>query len=54
VRESQSRHGLTNLKVGNDKDKIVSFVMHGGGRNADDYLNAWVELANKKTLLSSA
>lgn len=34
----------------NDKDKIV-FVMHGGGRNADDYLNAWVELANKNNLL---
>lgn len=33
-----------------DKDKIV-FVMHGGGRNADDYLNAWVELADKKNLL---
>jgi len=33
-----------------DKDKIV-FVMHGGGRNADDYLNAWVELANKNNLL---
>ncbi|SDQ04805.1 hypothetical protein [Flagellimonas zhangzhouensis] len=34
----------------NDKDKIV-FVMHGGGRNADDYLNAWIELANKNNLL---
>tara|TARA_B100000949_G_scaffold108080_1_gene95976 strand:- start:38133 stop:39068 length:936 start_codon:yes stop_codon:yes gene_type:complete len=34
----------------NDKDKIV-FVMHGGGRNADDYLNAWTELANKNNLL---
>ncbi|MDF0708253.1 hypothetical protein [Flagellimonas okinawensis] len=34
----------------NDKDKIV-FVMHGGGRNADDYLNAWIELANKNDLL---
>jgi len=34
----------------NDKDKIV-FVMHGGGRNANDYLNAWVELANKNNLL---
>lgn len=33
-----------------DKDKIV-FVMHGGGRNADDYLNAWVELADKNKLL---
>ncbi len=33
-----------------NKDKIV-FVMHGGGRNADDYLNAWVELANKNNLL---
>lgn len=33
-----------------DKDKIV-FVMHGGGRNADDYLNAWTELANKNNLL---
>jgi predicted esterase len=34
----------------NDKDKIV-FVMHGGGRNADDYLNAWIDLANKNNLL---
>ena len=34
----------------NDKDKIV-FVMHGGGRNADDYLNAWTELADKNNLL---
>lgn len=34
----------------NDKDKIV-FVMHGGGRNAEDYLNAWVELADKNNLL---
>lgn len=34
----------------NDKDKIV-FVMHGGGRNAYDYLNAWVKLANKNNLL---
>ncbi|MFT5647084.1 MAG: hypothetical protein ACI976_001773, partial [Aureispira sp.] len=34
----------------NDRDKIV-FVMHGGGRNANDYLNAWVELANKNNLL---
>ncbi|WMI64108.1 hypothetical protein RBH94_08490 [Aestuariibaculum sp. YM273] len=34
----------------NDKDKIV-FVMHGGGRNANDYLNAWIELANKNDLL---
>ncbi|WP_422354499.1 hypothetical protein [Roseivirga pacifica] len=34
----------------NDKDKIV-FVMHGGGRNADDYLNAWIDLANENNLL---
>ena len=33
-----------------DEDKIV-FVMHGGGRNAKDYLNAWVDLANKNNLL---
>jgi predicted esterase len=33
-----------------DKNKIV-FVMHGGGRNADDYLNAWIELADKNKLL---
>jgi len=33
----------------NNQDKIV-FVMHGGGRNADDYLNAWIELANKNNL----
>lgn len=34
----------------NDKDKIV-FVMHGGGRNADDYLKAWIELADENNLL---
>lgn len=33
-----------------DQDKIV-FVMHGGGRNADDYLDAWVELAENNNLL---
>ena len=33
-----------------DEDKIV-FVMHGGGRNADEYLDAWVELAEQDTLL---
>ena len=33
----------------NDKDKIV-FVMHGSGRNTDDYLNAWTELADKNNL----
>lgn len=33
-----------------DQDKIV-FVMHGGGRNADDYRNAWIELAESNNLL---
>lgn len=33
-----------------NKDKIV-FVMHGGGRNAEDYLNAWIEIANENNLL---
>ncbi len=33
-----------------DQDKIM-FVMHGGGRNADDYLNAWIELADSNNLL---
>ncbi len=33
-----------------DQERII-FVMHGGGRNADDYLNAWVELANENNLL---
>ncbi|MEO2058925.1 MAG: hypothetical protein ABGW76_02495 [Mesonia sp.] len=33
-----------------DQDNIV-FVMHGGGRNAADYLNAWIELANQNNLL---
>lgn len=33
----------------NDQDEIV-FVMHGGGRNADDYLDAWVELADNNNL----
>lgn len=31
-------------------DQII-FVMHGGGRNADDYLNTWVEIAKEKKLL---
>ena len=33
-----------------NEDKIV-FVMHGGGRNADDYLSAWVKLADENNLL---
>ncbi|WP_052823404.1 hypothetical protein [Neotamlana sedimentorum] len=33
-----------------DQDNIV-FVMHGGGRNADDYLQAWIELADINNLL---
>lgn len=33
-----------------DKDPIV-FIMHGGGRNAEDYLDAWVEIAQKNNLL---
>lgn len=33
-----------------NQDKIL-FVMHGGGRNADDYRDAWVELANTHNLL---
>lgn len=32
-----------------NEDKIV-FVMHGGGRNADDYLDAWIEIAKKNNL----
>jgi predicted esterase len=31
-------------------NKIV-FVMHGGGRNAEDYLDAWVEIAQKNNVL---
>jgi len=37
-------------KTWQNSDKIV-FVMHGGGRNADDYLNAWKEIAEKQKLL---
>lgn len=33
-----------------DQDKIV-FVMHGGGRNADDYLEAWIDLAEENNIL---
>lgn len=33
-----------------NKDKIV-FVMHGGGRNADDYLDAWKEIADENNFL---
>ena len=29
----------------------VLFVMHGMGRNADDYLNAWTEIADRQGLL---
>ncbi|WP_185152545.1 hypothetical protein, partial [Fulvivirga aurantia] len=31
-------------------DRII-FVMHGGGRNADDYLAAWTDLAEQQNLL---
>lgn len=33
-----------------DNDKVV-FVMHGGGRNAEDYLDAWQDLAIENNLL---
>ncbi|MCX2745602.1 hypothetical protein OO013_17100 [Mangrovivirga sp. M17] len=33
-----------------DQDEIV-FVMHGGGRNADDYLDAWTTIAEENNLL---
>ncbi|WP_224484722.1 hypothetical protein [Robertkochia aurantiaca] len=33
-----------------DQNKIV-FVMHGGGRNAEDYLNTWTQLADENNLL---
>jgi len=33
-----------------NNDKII-FVMHGGGRNAGDYLNAWIKLADKNNFL---
>lgn len=33
-----------------NEDKIV-FVMHGGGRNADDYLEAWKDIAETNNLL---
>jgi predicted esterase len=29
----------------------ILFVMHGGGRNADDYLDAWKELADSNNIL---
>jgi len=32
-----------------NEDKIV-FIMHGGGRNAEDYLNAWIEIAQENNL----
>lgn len=34
---------------GNGND--VMFVMHGGGRNASDYLDAWISLADTMNLL---
>lgn len=33
-----------------DGDDIL-FVMHGAGRNADDYLNAWIDYADANTTL---
>ncbi|MGA9590196.1 MAG: hypothetical protein WBV11_10235 [Salegentibacter sp.] len=33
-----------------NEDKII-FVMHGGGRNADEYLGAWVEIAKENNFL---
>lgn len=33
-----------------NEDRIL-FVMHGGGRNADDYLNAWKEIADNNKIL---
>ena len=33
-----------------NEDEIL-FVMHGGGRNADDYLNAWKKIAEDKNIL---
>jgi len=33
-----------------NEDKIL-FVMHGGGRNADDYLDAWKEIADSNNIL---
>lgn len=32
-----------------ENDQIV-FVMHGGGRNAENYLDAWIELADQNNL----
>lgn len=33
-----------------NEDKIL-FVMHGGGRNADDYLDAWKRIADSSNIL---
>jgi predicted esterase len=33
-----------------NEDKIL-FVMHGGGRNADDYLDAWKDIADNNNIL---
>ncbi len=33
-----------------NEDKIL-FVMHGGGRNADDYLEAWKQIAEEHKIL---
>lgn len=33
-----------------NEDQIL-FVMHGGGRNADDYLRAWIDLAEENNIL---
>lgn len=33
-----------------NRDRIL-FVMHGGGRNADDYLDAWKEISEKNNVL---
>lgn len=33
-----------------NNDRII-FVMHGGGRNADDYLDAWKNIAEEQNIL---
>ena len=37
-------------KTWTDGDKIV-FVMHGSGRNAEDYLKAWISIATENNFL---
>lgn len=39
------------IPVGNKKDMSVQIILHGASRNADEYIEAWKEKANKYNLI---